>query len=453
MIYLYQASPFNVSRFAMNRLQFWEGGSVTSKIIIRGGKPLYGEVAVSGMKNSALPIIFATLLVHGQVTLHNVPKVSDTIDALKILFSMGASVETVDNQTVKIDTAKLIPGTSPLALVSRIRASCYLLGAELGRFGQTKVAQPGGCNFGKRPLDIHLSGFQALGATVEYSGEFIFGDAIDGLKGTGINLRFPSVGATVNMLLAAVTADGTTVLSNAAREPHIADLCRFLIACGADISGVGSSTLTVRGVSELRGCEYTIAPDMIEAGTYMAAVAAAGGSLRLTGIVPDDLVSTCAAMADAGALFEIGTDHMIIRSGALRAVTVSTEPFPGFPTDMHPQLGAMLCCANGTSAIFENIFDNRFQYVDELQKMGANVIRSGNKALITGVPSLHGAKVNAVDLRAGAALVIAALCAEGTTEITGVDKIERGYNNIVGNLKNLGADVTFIEEDEPEETE
>ena len=425
---------------------FFAGGhGMATKFIVRGGKPLYGEISISGMKNAALPILFATVLVGGVCTLNTIPVVSDITMSLDVLHQMGARISHRKNGTLRIDTTHINQGSSPAELVKQMRGSTYLLGAELGRFGKADVGHPGGCDFGTRPLDQHMKGFEALGATVENGGGYIRLTAPDGLHGNSVYFDVASVGATVNVILASVFAEGTTVIDNAAREPHIVDLANFLNSCGANITGAGTPMIKVRGVTELHGCDYTIIPDMIEAGTYMAAAAAAGGCVRINSIIPKHIETITAKLCEMGVCVEEYDDYVVVKSAEeLRNVNIKTLPYPGFPTDMHPQFAPLLCMAGGVSCIQEGIWENRFRYVDELCKMGANIRVDGRTATYTGGEKLKGAPVDAMDLRAGAALVIAGLAAEGVTEIGGVQYIKRGYDDIVGKLQALGADIEEV---------
>lgn len=418
---------------------------MATKIIIQGGKPLYGNIAISGMKNAALPILFATILVGGTCTLNNIPEVDDIATSLEILHQMGAVVRHRKNGTVSIDTAHIKQGTSPASFVKQMRGSTYLLGAELGRFGKADVGHPGGCDFGTRPLDQHMKGFEALGAHVENEGGYIRLTSPNGLHGSSVYFDVASVGATVNVILASVFAEGTTVIDNAAREPHIVDLANFLNSCGANITGAGTPMIKVRGVSELHGCDYTIIPDMIEAGTYMVAAAATGGCVRIDSIIPKHVETITAKLCEMGVSVEELDDAVIVRrEGDLKNVNIKTLFYPGFPTDMHPQFAPLLCMADGVSCLQEGIFENRFRYVDELCKMGASIRVDGRTATYYGNTRLKGAPVDAMDLRAGAALVVAGLAAEGVTEIGGVQYIKRGYDDIVGKLRAVGADIKEV---------
>ena len=413
------------------------------KIIINGGNFLYGNVEISGMKNAALPVIYATILAKDVCILDNIPAVSDVSLSLDILSEMGAKVRRISNTRIEIDTTHVELYTPPAELVGKLRASTYLLGACLGRFGKASVPHPGGCNIGPRPLNYHAEAFKKLGAIVTNENGNITAEAPEGLKGNTINLEVPSVGATVNSILAAVFAKGTTIINNAAREPHIIDLAGFLNNCGADIRGAGTTIIKVVGVKSLRGTSYKILPDMIEAGTYMVAAAACGGMVNICSVVPKHLSTVSQKLIDMGVGVEASGDRITITSnGVLQATDVKTGFYPAFPTDMHPQFAVLLAMANGVSTISDSVFDNRFQYVDELCRMNANAKVSGNSAIFVGT-RLKSAPVTALDLRAGAALVIAGLAADGETEISNVDNIERGYVNIISKLRALGADISM----------
>ncbi len=415
------------------------------KYIIHGGKPLSGDIRISGMKNAALPILFATILASGKSVLHNIPDVSDVHAAIEILRSVGAEV-IYRPDGIEICTDSVSPGIAPYELVQKIRASTYLMGAELGRFHTTRVAMPGGCDFGQRPIDLHIKGFESLGATIQLAGGYVCGEAPNGLFGSEIYFDTISVGATVNLILASVLSDGITVLYNAAREPHICDLANFLNACGARITGAGTSVIKIKGVDKLHGVDYTVIPDMIEAGTYMVAAAATKGRLTLTDIIPKHMDSVTAKLIQAGAVVEEGINSLTVSSGeSIRGIQIKTLPYPGFPTDMHPQFSVLLSLSDETSTITEGIWENRFRYADELCRMGANITVNGKTATIKGQGGLCGVPVKAVDLRAGAALVVAGLAAEGRTEISDVGKICRGYDHLVEKLRDVGADITLVE--------
>ena len=359
---------------------------------------------------------------------------------------MGAKVRMLDTDTVMIDSRDVIMKSPPLELVGKMRASTYLIGAMLGRFHAAQVGYPGGCDFGLRPINQHIKGFELLGATITYGENAnIIAEAKNGLHGNQIYMDVVSVGATINVMLAAVFAEGTTVIENAAREPHIVDMACFLNACGADISGAGTGMIRVRGVKRLHGCRYQLAPDMIEAGTYMAAAVATGGSVTVTKIIPRHMEAVTAKLREIGVEVAVGDSSITVTArDPYRGTSIKTNPYPGFPTDMHPQFSAMLCLARGMSVISEGIWGERFKYTKELEKMGADIKVVENAAYITGVAQLHGAEVGATDLRAGACLVIAGLAADGVTTVGGLEYLDRGYQNIVEKLRALGADVRRI---------
>ena len=422
------------------------------KYVIRGGRQLHGEIEVSGAKNAAVAIIPAALMVDGVCRLENIPQISDADMLLTILEHLGARVRTVNKSTVEIDCTDVRYTDAPYDLMRKIRASYYLIGAMLGRFGAAKTTMPGGCNLGARPIDQHIKGMEALGAEVEVAGGFVYASTPDGLlHGSRIYLDKVSVGATMNIILAASLARGRTVIENCAKEPHIVDLANFLNSMGADVRGAGTDSIKVNGVERLHGGSYTIIPDQIEAGTYMVACAAAGGEVKIKNAIPRHLESISAKLREMGVVIIEGEDSVVVKSsGKLRRVNVKTMPYPGFPTDMQPQVATALCLANGTSVITEGIYDNRFKYTNELRKMGAQIQVDGRTAVIEGVERLTGAPVAACDLRAGAAMVIAGLCAEGTTYVEDIHYIERGYENFVGKLRSLGADIALVSEpDEP----
>ena len=413
------------------------------QIIINGGRPLYGNVSIGGMKNAALPVICACVLNEEACIIDNIPPVSDIEILLDILASMGAEVNRLTKNSVEINCKHLVPCTSPRELAEKLRGSSYLLGAEFGRFGKASVPHPGGCSIGARPLDLHMKAFESLGADCCHRSGRVEVSSENG-RPTGNSIYFDkvSVGATVNAILASVLADGTTTIDNAAREPHIVDLAVFLNACGANIIGAGTSVIKVKGVEKLHGCRYSIIPDMIEAGTYMAAVAATSGKVTVRNVIPKHLEAISSKLEEAGATVTVGDSFVTVEStGKLKGISIVTQPYPGFATDMQPQFGAMLCFAEGTSDIVENIFNSRFQYMDELSKMGADIKVDANHAVIRGGATLSGAPLVCHDLRAGAAMVIAALATKDTSVIEGIDKIERGYYNIVGKLRELGADI------------
>jgi len=416
------------------------------KLMIRGGKPLYGEVNISGMKNSALPVIFGTIAANDICTISNVPDVSDIALALETLRSIGAKVRFVNADTVLIDTRSVVMKSPPLEFVGKMRGSTYLIGAMLGRFGEAVVGYPGGCDFGVRPIDQHIKGFEQLGAKLEFDDNAnLHAVAENGLRGTTIYFDVASVGSTINVMLAAIFAKGVTVLENAAREPHIVDMASFLNACGADISGAGTGKIRICGVKKLHGCQYELAPDMIEAGTYMVAAATAGGQVTVRRVIPKHMEVITLKLQEIGVKVSCTDDAITVFSDrSYRSTAIKTNPYPGFPTDMHPQFSAMLCTSRGISSVSEGIWGNRFKYVDELNKMGADIVVVDNTAHITGVPSLQGAVVKGSDLRAGAALVIAALGAEGVSTISGLEFIDRGYEDLVAKLRSLGADIQRV---------
>ncbi len=418
-----------------------------NKYIIRGGKPLYGELTVSGAKNAAVAIIPGALLVEGTCRIENIPQISDVNMLLNILRSMGAGVRLVDRHTVDIDCSGVHSARADFDMMRRIRASYYLLGALLGRFGEAVVAMPGGCNFGGvRPIDQHIKGFEAMGAEVEVKNGLVSCRTPDGkLHGAEIWLDMASVGATINLMLAAVYAEGLTVIAGAAKEPHVVDVANFLNSMGADVRGAGTNVIKIRGVKALKGGFYSIIPDQIEAGTYMAAVAGTGGELLLHNIIPKHMRCISLKLEEMGVVVEEGEDCLLVhRRGPLRRANVKTMFYPGFPTDMQPQIATVLCLAEGRSVITEGVWDTRYKYVNELLKMGASIQVDGRIAIIEGVPQLSGAPIKAYDLRAGAAMVIAGLCAQGVTELEGVEYIERGYEEIIRKLRGVGADIQSV---------
>ena len=418
------------------------------KIVINGGKRLCGEIEVSGMKNAAVAIIFATILNEDKCVIENLPLISDVTAALEILSKIGAKVRLVDKSTVEIDTTRIIPGTSPYDLVRKMRASYYILGAELGRFGKARAAYPGGCDLGVRPIDQHIKGFEALGAVVNISdGGYVDAKTTGGLVGNEVYMDCVTVGGTINVMLAAVKAKGVTVIENAAREPHVVDLANFLNASGAQVSGAGTDTIKIKGVSKLHGVNYAIIPDMIEAGTYMIAAAATKGDLLVKNVIPKHLASISAKLMEMGAEVEEFDDSVrVYTDKRTRRANVKTLPYPGFPTDMNPQIGVLMALSEGVSTLSEGVWDSRFRYVDELCLMGANIrVQGGGKvANFEGVEKLMGAPVKATDLRAGAAMIIAGLAAQGRTEITDIYHIQRGYEDIVGKLSSVGADISVV---------
>lgn len=414
-----------------------------TRYIVNGGKPLFGEIDISGAKNAAVAIIPAALMVNGICRIENVPQISDVTMFFHILEEMGASVRTINKNTMEIDCSGINKAEATSDLMRKIRASYYLIGAMLSRFGEATVAMPGGCNFGGvRPIDQHIKGFEAMGAEVEVLNGMIICKTQGGLKGASVYMDVVSVGATINVMLAAALAKGTTIIENAAREPHIVDLANFLNSMGADIRGAGTNVIKIRGVSQLHGGTYSIIPDQIEAGTYMAAVAGAGGNVLIKNVIPKHMDCISCKLREMGvSVIDYEDSIRVSRTAPIRKTNVKTLPYPGFPTDMQPQISAVLCLAQGTSIISEGVWDNRYKYVDELSKMGAKIKVDGRTAVIEGVSKLSGAPIRAMDLRAGAALVIAGLCANGTTCIEGVNYIERGYESIIEKLQGVGADI------------
>ncbi|MBQ2781587.1 MAG: UDP-N-acetylglucosamine 1-carboxyvinyltransferase [Oscillospiraceae bacterium] len=418
-----------------------------NKYVIRGGRPLFGEVTISGAKNAAVGIIPAALLVDGVCRIENIPQISDVTLFFSMLEELGARVRVLNRHAVEIDSRHIHSTRAGYDLARRIRASYYLLGALLGRKGEATVAMPGGCDFGVRPIDQHIKGFTAMGASVSIEGGYITTRAQNGrMKGANVYLDMVSVGATMNIMMAAALAEGNTVIENAAREPHIVDLANFLNSMGADIKGAGTDSIRIRGVERLTGGTYAIIPDQIEAGTYMTAVAAAGGQVLIKNVIPKHMDCISVKLREMGVDIEENGDEILIRrSGPLCRANVKTMPYPGFPTDMQPQIATVLSLAKGTSLVTESVWDNRFKYVDELRRLGARIHVDGKIAIVEGVERLTGAPVESPDLRAGAALVVAALAAEGETEIGQVQYIERGYEDIVGKLRALGADIRIID--------
>lgn len=425
-----------------------------TKYIVQGGQPLFGEVRISGAKNAAVAIIPAALLVDGVCRIENIPQISDVTALLKILEQLGAKIRFLNRSDVEIDCRRITTTQVSQELAHKIRASYYLIGALLGRFGEAEVSMPGGCNFGGvRPIDQHVKGFVAMGAEVR-EGDFICAKADSGrMKGANVYLDVVSVGATMNIMMAAALAEGTTVIENAAKEPHIVDLANFLNSMGADIKGAGTDTIRIFGVDKLHGGTYTIIPDQIEAGTYMAAVAACGGQVLVRGIIPKHMDCITAKLQEMGVQVEEQDDTLLVRrAGKLRRTNVKTLPYPGFPTDMQPQITVALCLAEGTSMVTEGVWDNRYRYVGELTRMGAQIRVEGRSAVIEGVDHLNAASVQAYDLRAGAAMLIAALAANGVSEVSNVHYIERGYEDVIGKLRGIGAKIDCVECEESVET-
>ena len=415
------------------------------KYIINGGIPLHGEVEISGAKNAAVAILPATILAAGKCVIENLPAISDVMVSLQILSELGARVRLINKNTYEIDTTYLSCTEVPNELSRQMRASYYFLGALLGRFGNAQVAMPGGCNLGPRLIDQHLKAFTALGAedSVEYGMINVHSDS---LKGVHIFFDTVSVGATMNAMLSAVLAEGQTVLENVAKEPHVVDLANCLNMMGAEIRGAGTDVIRIRGVKSMHGCEYSIIPDQIEAGSYMVAAAVTGGDVTVRNVIPKHLEPITAKLRLAGCeVEEFDESVRVRRTGDLHPLKIKTMPHPGFPTDLQPLFAVMLCLAKGTSIITEGIWENRFRYADELAHMGANIQVDGQVAVIEGVDSLQAAPLRASDLRAGAALVVAALGAKGTSEVDETSHIERGYENIVEKFQALGADIKRVD--------
>lgn len=415
------------------------------KLVITGGKRLNGEVFISGAKNAAVAIIPAAIMADGICIIENLPSIEDVESLRSTLNKMGAVCEYIDKHTLKVDSTGDITNCAAFEEVKKIRASYYLLGALLGRFKKAEVALPGGCNFGTRPIDLHLKGFKLLGADVEVSNGIVKVSA-EKLTGTQIYMDQVSVGATINIMLAASMAEGTTIIENAAKEPHVVDTANFLNMMGANIKGAGTDIIRIKGVEKLHSAEYTIIPDQIEAGTYMIAAAIVGGDVTVKNIIPKHMDSLTAKLAEMGVRIEKHDDSIrVMADGRLQCSNIKTMSYPGFPTDLQPQMTALLSVCEGVSVVTENVWDNRYQYVEELRQLGAKIMVESRVAMIEGVKTLKGAKVAATDLRAGAAMVIAGLFAEGTTEIDNIKYIDRGYEDIEEKLSALGADIKRVE--------
>lgn len=414
------------------------------QLIIRGRKRLQGEVTVNGAKNAAVAVIPAAILCDDICTIENLPYIDDVISLADTLNDMGVRCEFVDSHTLKIDSRNINNFCATYESVKKIRASYYLLGALLGRYKKAEVAFPGGCNFGTRPIDQHIKGFTALGAEVVVEHGMIKASA-EKLVGAQIYLDVVSVGATINIMLAAVLAEGTTIIENAAKEPHVVDTANFLNSMGANVKGAGTDVIRIIGVEKLSGTNYMIIPDQIEAGTYMMAGAITGGDVIVRNLIPKHMESLSAKLLEMGVNVEEGDDCIRVSvTNPLKAVNVKTLPYPGFPTDLQPQMSALLSVVKGTSIITESVWDNRFQYIDELKRLGADINVEGRVAVIKGIKNLSGAQVCATDLRAGAGLVLAALAAEGETTISNLQYIDRGYEAIEKKLSDLGADIKRI---------
>ena len=417
--------------------------------IIKGGKALQGEVTIGGAKNAALGILSAAIMTNDTVTVENLPDIGDINVLLQAIEEIGAKVERIDSHSVKINGSNISSMSIDYEFIRKIRASYYLLGALLGKYKKAQVALPGGCNIGSRPIDQHIKGFEALGATVKIEHGMIQAEATE-LKGNHIYLDIASVGATINIMLAACLADGVTIIENSAKEPHVVDVANFLNSMGANVKGAGTDVIRIKGVKALSGSEYAIIPDQIEAGTFMFAAAATKGNVLIKNVIPKHLEAITAKLLEIGVTVEEYDDSVrVIGAKSLGHTHLKTLPYPGFPTDMQPQMTATLVTSEGTSIVTETMFENRLKYVDELSRMGANIKVEGNSAVIVGVSGLTGAIVSAPDLRAGAALVIAGLIAEGFTVVEQVEYIERGYEHFERKMQGLGATMAKIDiEDE-----
>ena len=412
--------------------------------VIKGGNPLVGEVEIAGAKNAALAILAASIMTDETILIENMPNVRDTNVLLEAIQEIGATVERVSKSCVKVNGSTIQALSVDYEFIKKIRASYYLLGALLGKYKHAEVPLPGGCNIGSRPIDQHLKGFRALGASVEIRHGAIVTQA-DELKGSHIFLDVVSVGATINIMMAASLANGRTIIENAAREPHVVDVANFLNSMGANIKGAGTDVIRIKGVEKLHKTEYSIIPDQIEAGTFMFAAAATRGDVLVRNVIPKHLEATTAKLEEIGCEVEEFDDAVrVMANRSLKRTHVKTLPYPGYPTDMQPQISVTLAMAQGTSIVTESIFENRFKYVDELSRMGANIKVQGNTAIIDGVRSLAGARVCASDLRAGAALVIAGLAAEGITIIDDIVYIQRGYEDFEVKLRSLGAEIEKV---------
>lgn len=418
------------------------------KLIIHGGHELHGRVKISGAKNAVLPIIAATLLAQDKpCVLDEVPYLNDVCTIAEVLRQLGAKVDFNRQQhTLFVDSTVLKTVDAPYDLVRKMRASFVIMGPLLARYGKAKISMPGGCAIGTRPIDLHLKGFEALGAEIEIGHGFISATAPNGLKGTSIYLDFPSVGATENIIMAACMAEGQTILENAAQEPEIIDLANFLNIMGAKIRGAGTNVIKITGVPKLIGHNYTIIPDRIEAGTYMVAVAMTGGDIYIENAISEHLKPVIAKLNEAGVKIEEDIDGIRVSCNKRpKAIDIKTLPYPGFPTDMQAQFMAMLTIADGTGLVTETVFENRFMHVDELKRMGACIKVDGRTSIVEGVPSLNGCQVKATDLRAGAAMVLAGLVANGETEVSYIHHIDRGYDNLAEKLCGLGADICRVD--------
>lgn len=415
------------------------------RLIVKGGNRLIGTVKTSGAKNAVLPIIAASILGTSPSRLDEIPALEDVRTICAVLECLGIKVDASEPHTLKIDSREITSCEAPYELVRSMRASFLVMGPLLARKGYARISQPGGCAIGTRPIDLHLKGFEALGVKIEQGHGYIEASALEGMTGANIYLDFPSVGATENIMMAAAMANGTTVLENPAEEPEIVDLANYLNQMGARVRGAGTNVITIEGVSELHGVQHSVIPDRIEAGTYMIAAAMTGGDVIIENVLPEHQKPLIAKLREAGALVEEDIDRIhVVGSGRLKAVDIKTLPYPGFPTDMQAQMMAMLSVAEGRSKITETVFENRFMHVVELNRMGANITTEGRSAVITGPAHLTGCTVRATDLRAGAAMILAGLVAEGATEICDIYHIDRGYEEIAAKLTRLGADIKRV---------
>jgi len=415
------------------------------RLIVKGGNRLVGTVKTSGAKNAVLPIIAASILGTSPSRLDEIPALEDVRTICAVLECLGIKVDASEPHTLKIDSREITSCEAPYELVRSMRASFLVMGPLLARKGYARISQPGGCAIGTRPIDLHLKGFEALGVKIEQGHGYIEASAPEGMTGANIYLDFPSVGATENIMMAAAMANGTTVLENPAEEPEIVDLANYLNQMGARVRGAGTNVITIEGVSELHGVQHSVIPDRIEAGTYMIAAAMTGGDVIIENVLPEHQKPLIAKLREAGALVEEDIDRIhVVGSGRLKAVDIKTLPYPGFPTDMQAQMMAMLSVAEGRSKITETVFENRFMHVVELNRMGANITTEGRSAVITGPAHLTGCTVRATDLRAGAAMILAGLVAEGATEICDIYHIDRGYEEIAAKLTRLGADIKRV---------
>ncbi|MGI6153529.1 MAG: UDP-N-acetylglucosamine 1-carboxyvinyltransferase [Christensenellaceae bacterium] len=422
------------------------------KLVIQGGKPLKGTVSVTGAKNAAVAILPATILAEGVCVIENLPRINDVKIIKRLLAELGAEVDFADNGTMTVNTTNIYTSKVTVPLVKRLRASYYLMGALMARFGDAELYLPGGCLIGQRPIDQHIKGMEALGADVKAEYGMLKATAKDGLHGSDIYLDVVSVGATINIMLAAVLAKGHTSIVNAAKEPHVVDVANFLVCMGAKIKGAGTDIIRITGVEKLHGCTYSIIPDQIETGTLMICAAATRGDVTINNVIPTHMEALSAKLIEMGVQVEEGADYIRVKSDKRpKAVQVKTMPYPGFPTDLQQPTTVLLSTAKGTSVIVESIFESRFKHISEIRRMGAKVTINDRVAVVEGVEKLTGAPVRATDLRAGAALIVAGLMADGITEIQSIKYIDRGYDRLEDKLCSLGADIRREEVEQPEE--